>query len=174
MRLLNRQLHREVPSGATPALSLGVLRDRRCEKSKVAQCLVRARNGDSLLRTAVSTRIYRTIPPVLGISVDSEFREHSVNIDVGDLLAAAPAAVTDARPLRSQTVLRKRAPRELFQQPAAKDDLPAALLIDWVVAISDGRLDNDAAVGVFTRWAPRTRQLRNIVKKTALIHLAKR
>ena len=147
MGLINRELYGEVPSGAIPwpyvSGFFGIV-DVRNRRLRYVSC-----GHEAAILFGVDGRHTHLAhnAPVLGVNPSSEFREHSVTIAVGDVLAAVTLGVTDARPLRSQTdFFGTRGLCELFQQPNTEVDLTASMVIGRAAGFSDGRLDNDAAV----------------------------
>jgi phosphoserine phosphatase RsbU/P len=152
--LLNRVLYREVAAGSMPwpfvAGFFGIV-DLEARVFRYSSC-----GHETAILFAVGGG-HRHLPPngpLLGISENAEFREDSVPFAHGDMLVVVTDGITDARPLKSQKdFFGSGRLCSLFEQPLLKANLPASSLIRRVVAFSDGRLDDDAAVLIarFTR-----------------------
>jgi serine phosphatase RsbU (regulator of sigma subunit) len=147
VRLLNRELFAEVPSGAIPwpyvSGFVGII-DARDQTLRYVSC------GHETAILFTGEGRHEHLPhnsPALGISASSKFRDSSNTIGTRDVLVAVTLGITDARPLRSQTdFFGSRGLCDLLQQPTSRTDLTASLVINRAVTFSDGRLDNDAAV----------------------------
>lgn len=147
LRLLNRELFAEVPSGAIPwpyvSGFFGII-DARDQTLRYVSC------GHETAILFTGDGRHKHLPhnsPALGISASSKFRDSSNTIATGDVLVAVTLGITDARPLRSQTeFFGSRRLCDLLQHPIARSALTASGVIDRAVTFSDGRLDNDAAV----------------------------
>jgi serine phosphatase RsbU (regulator of sigma subunit) len=147
VRLLKRELFAEVPGGAIPwpyvSGFFGII-DARDQTLRYVSC------GHETAILFTGDGRHKHLPdnsPALGVSASSKFRDSSNTIATRDILVAVTLGITDARPLRSQTqFFGSRGLCDLLQQPTARTDLTASLVIDRAVAVSDGRLDNDAAV----------------------------
>jgi hypothetical protein len=135
---------------------------------------------EPLLTAAV--RAAGTLGPAIAVAVPGPARETSR----GSVSSAGTILVVDDESTNTRILTALLAPEYTVTVAASGEEALAAvarakpdlilLLIDRMVAFSDGRLATTPqySLRVFTRWAPGTRQLRNIVKCTDLSHLAKR